>query len=554
MTNEKVPEKNSEPNQSKLIETESKEKREKVSYSVPDITGDEVQHLKKQFPQVFTDVGIDFEKLKTFLGNSIDKNPDRFTFSWAGKRDSIQILQMPTRSSLKPMKEESISFDSTENIFIEGDNLEVLKLLYKPYFNRIKLIYIDPPYNTGNDFIYQDNYADPLDTYLKLTGQKSEEGDLLTSNPETSGRFHSSWLSMLYPRLFLARQLLQDDGAIVISIDDHEVHNLRKVLDEIFGEENFIGQITLQSNPRGSQASKFLANVHEFLLIYCKNQENFEIKGYEIGEQTKSEFNSKHIDGRMYRLLGLRQRGGAWKREQRPKLFFPIYVNPSNNKVSLTKSDTFSIEVLPKRPTGEEGRWKWGKEKIKQNLQYVVGKKINREGEENAWDIFHMDFLETVGGEVRTSKPKTIWIDKELNYQNGRSEIKRLFSGKDIYDFPKPTYLVRKILKMFDLDGEIVLDFFAGSGTTAHSVLLENFEERDEVKFISVQLPEPVPKDSEANEAGYSTISQICEERIKKSISELVSRDPSDRRILGLGVKFFKLTKSNYRSFRSLIC
>ncbi len=527
--------------------------RTKVVREVPELVKEDVDRLRSLFPNVFVEGKIDFEKLRTTLGDIVDKSPDRYIFSWAGKRNAIQILQMPTRATLIPIKEKSMNFDTTENIFIEGDNLEVLKLLYKPYFGKVKLIYIDPPYNTGNDFIYADNYADPLDSYLKITGQKSAEGNLLTTNPETSGRYHSSWLSMIYPRLFLARQLLQEDGVVILSIDDHEFHNLRRIMDEIFGEENFIGQITLQSNPRGSQASKYLAAVHEYLLIYCKNTQSFDIKGFELGEQTKSEFIYTYKDGRKYRLLGLRQRGGAWKREQRPKLYFPIYINSKNGEVQLEKSTTFSKEVLPKRPTGEDSRWKWSKEKVARSREYVVGKRINRAGQEDSWDIFHMDFLETEEGEERTAKPKTIWIDKELNYQNGRAEVKKLFNGIDLFDFPKPTYLIKKILDMFDLDGEIIMDFVAGSGTTAHAVLSKNFEDGGNRKFICVQLQEPVPEKSEAYKAGYSTISEVCKERIRRAAQQLkngASKSSAD--IFDAGFKVFKLAESNYKSWKGV--
>ena len=214
-------------------------KKQSVKKETPTITNDQLAGLRELMPQAFTEGKIDVDKLRASLGDFADERPERYSFTWAGKRDAIRILQTPSRATLNPARKESVDFDKTQNIFIEGDNLEVLKLLYKPYFGQVKMIYIDPPYNTGNDFVYPDNFADPLDTYLKLTGQKDSEGNLLTSNAETSGRYHSAWLSMMYPRLFLARQLLREDGVIFVSVDDNEVHNLRLIMNEIFGEENF---------------------------------------------------------------------------------------------------------------------------------------------------------------------------------------------------------------------------------------------------------------------------------------------------------------------------
>ena len=219
---------------------------EKVADTSGDVLADQVARLRGLFPEVFAEGKIDFDKLRATLGAAVDSGPGRFSFTWAGKDDAISVLQTPSRATLTPCPEESVNFDATGNAFIEGDNLEVLKLLYKPYFGRVKLVYIDPPYNTGQDFVYPDNYADPLKTYLEMTGQADTDGNRLTSNPETSGRYHSSWLSMMYPRLFLARQLLRDDGVICVSIDDHEVHHLRMLMNEVFGDENFVATVLWQ--------------------------------------------------------------------------------------------------------------------------------------------------------------------------------------------------------------------------------------------------------------------------------------------------------------------
>jgi adenine-specific DNA-methyltransferase len=250
--------------------------RKRVAKEVPELVAEDIDKLRVIFPYVFVEGKIDFEKLRQSLGQFLDDRPDKYAFNWAGKRNAINVLQMPTRATLAPAESESVNFDTTENLFIEGDNLEVLKLLYKPYFGKVKMIYIDPPYNTGNDFIYQDNYADPLDTYLGITGQKDTQENLLTSNPETSGRYHSAWLSMIYPRLFLAKQLLGDDGAIAVSIDDHEIHNLRLIMNEIFGEENLVNVLIVRRRIKSLNIQfkqiKSLNQAFEYVLIYRKSE------------------------------------------------------------------------------------------------------------------------------------------------------------------------------------------------------------------------------------------------------------------------------------------
>jgi adenine-specific DNA-methyltransferase len=253
--------------------TTTREFGEPVHRETVNVAEEQLARLKELFPETFAEGQVDFEKLRATLGDLVDDRPERYTFTWAGKRDAIRLLQTPTRATLVPCREESVNFDETQHVFIEGDNLEVLKLLYKPYFGRVKMIYIDPPYNTGNDFIYPDNFADPLATYLQLTGQQDAEGTLLTSNPETSGRYHSAWLSMMYPRLFLARQLLREDGVIFVSIDDHEVHNLRLLMNEVFGEENFIATVIWQKVYSPKNTAKHFSEDHDYALVYARSAE-----------------------------------------------------------------------------------------------------------------------------------------------------------------------------------------------------------------------------------------------------------------------------------------
>jgi len=439
---------------------------ESISKTAPNLFTERMEEFKNLFPEVGTGGKIDFDKLKMALGEEVDGRPERYSFTWAGKKDAIRLLQVPSRATLVPDKDESVAFDTTQNIFIEGDNLEVLKLLWKPYFGRVKMIYIDPPYNTGNDFIYNDNYLDPLDTYLMLTGQRDVGGNLLVSNPETSGRYHSTWLSFLYPRLFLARQLLQNDGVIFVSIDDNEVHNLRLLMNEVFGEENFIAQITIQSNPRGRQAETFVATVHEYLLAYSKDIDYCRLSGSPLTEKQMKEFKYQDKDGRKYRLLGLRQRGSASRRQDRPDMYYPLYVDTESGEVSTVKDSPFTVEVLPKKSTGADGRWMWAKEKVQKEIDKIEARLIRGR---NEWDIFVKDYLDSEEGKERTRKLKTIWSDKSLNYQNGTQEIKELL-GEGVYEFPKPTALLSEIITMTGDEDAVCLDFFAGSCTTAQAL------------------------------------------------------------------------------------
>lgn len=520
--------------------------KKRVNYKAPNLFAERMEELKTMFPEVLTEGKIDFDKLKTALGEETDGKPERYSFTWAGKKDAIRLLQVPNRASLVPDKDESVNFDTTQNIFIEGDNLEVLKLLWKPYFGRIKMIYIDPPYNRGADVIYQDDYTDPLGAYLTLTSQKDVQGNLLTSNPDTSGRYHSSWLSMLYPRLFFARQLLQDDGVIFVSIDDNEVHNLRLLMNEIFGEENFVAQITARTNPRGRTLDPFIAKTHEFLLIFARNANTNALSEIPKTPKALAEYDKQDEHGQ-YRELELRNRNPMFNRKNRPHMFYPIYVNPENNGVSLDKQEEFHEEVYPLNSKGEEGCWTWGKEKAVSNSHMLVGKKVAT----GAWRIFRKDYLPEEGA---TTKEKSIWLDKTINHENGKEELGRLFDITP-FDFPKSVDLMKKciLLGTEKSSQDLVLDFMAGSCTTAQAVMEMNRGDNGNRKFIMIQLPEPTPEDSATQKAGYNTIADIGKERIRRVIAKM-KKDGEGKLDLGnpetpedLGFKVFKLTESNSR-------
>ncbi|MGD0552622.1 MAG: site-specific DNA-methyltransferase [Sedimentisphaerales bacterium] len=513
--------------------------------------------LKSQFPQIFAEGKVNPDKLKQALGEDLDTNNERYGLSWAGKTECFRHIQEMTTATLKPLRSESVDFDKTENIFIEGDNLEVLKVLQRSYYGKIKMIYIDPPYNTGNDsFIYPDRFKEEKDDYELRAGIKDAEG-LLTKdgfwrkNSKDAGHFHSNWLSMMYPRLFLAKNLLRNDGVIFVSIDDNEVHNLRMAMNEIFGEENFVGQITILSNPRGRQSENFIATVHEYIIVYAKYIEECSIVGLDLTEEETGDYDKVDENGKHYRLLGLRQRGVAWRRQDRPQMYFPLYVNPRNGSVRLSPDKSHTIEVFPKRPDGQEGRWKWGKGKISNELHKLEGKLVSGRDE---WDISVHDYLETEDGIERTKKVKSLWDDKALNYQNGTEEVKLLFNGKTIFSYPKPTSLLKSVVSILQDKSSVALDFFAGSCTTAHAVMALNTEDGGNRKFICVQLAEPCEEESEAFKAGFKTIADIGKERIrraaKKIKKEIEGNLKFDKNKLDLGFKVLKLEQSNFKQWR----
>jgi len=549
----------------------SNEIPEKMDLHSMDISEENRLCLKQLFPAVFTETyddkdemveSVDFERLKAEIGKFSDvfeSRRERYGMDWPGKKDALKLIQQPSIATLKPCRDESVNFDSTENLFIEGDNLEVLKLLQKSYYGKIKMIYIDPPYNTGEQFIYPDKYSETLETYLAYAGLIDNEGKKFATNTPNEGRFHTKWLNMMYPRLYLARNLLKDDGVIFISIDDNEVANLRKLCDEIFGEENFIGTLVIQSNPRGSQEPFGISSEHEYVLCYGKTESGkSSIIGYER-EGNDEEFSFIDEYGRNARLLGLRKRGGDWRREDRPNMYYAFYVDPNTKKVSLYKDDIFTIEVFPVRPDGSESRWTWGKEKTENNLHLLTAKNVNR-GNKTIFDIYRIDYLENEQGIKKREKVKSIWQDKELNYQYARQFFKIHFDSSEIFDFPKSPHLIEKMASIFFENNYIVLDFFAGSCTTAHAIMDLNKEDGGNRKFIMVQLPEPCEENSEAYKAGYKNIAEIGKERIRRVINKIEEEQKAKQsdmfkdtgKKLDLGFKALKLDKSNFKIWEGL--
>ena len=402
---------------------------EKLDMQSPDWVNKNSQFIAERFPNCVTEtaegIKVDFELLKQELSNDIiEGNKERYRLEWSGKREAIVTANLPTTKTLRPVREDSVDFDNTENLYIEGDNLEVLKLLQESYLGKIKMIYIDPPYNTGKDFVYKDNFSKDAQEELEESGQKDEYNQRLVANPETAGRYHSDWLSMMYPRLKLARNLLTDDGVIFISIDDNEVHNLRKICDELFGELNFLACVSVVSNLKGRSDDKYFATSHNSMLVYKKT--SFTTRGIPLPEEYLKDYKENDENLGKYRTQGLRKRGSGAKREDRPNMFYSFYVNPSNNSISLDADNEFYIEVLPKLSDGTDGRWRWGKETARARITELVAKEV---GKEKRYDIFQKDFL-IVDGKIKTVIPKSVWLHPKFANEAGTLEVKSLLNSK----------------------------------------------------------------------------------------------------------------------------
>ena len=482
-----------------------------------------VEKLKAVFPEVFADGKVDFDKLQGLLGHYIADDKEKYSFSWKGKADSLRLAQKRSTGTLRPCKEESKDWDTTENLYIEGDNLEVLKLLQSSYLNSIKMIYIDPPYNTGNDFVYTDDFADGIAHYKEVTGQATK------SNPETAGRYHTNWLNMMYPRLKLARNLLTDDGVIFISIDDNEQSNLKKLCDEVFGEDNFIAVFPWRKRTAKSDVPFGVSQDYEWIMAYARSQDF--IAAIEGG--TRKYFTTPDFPGRPWRIHDLTKQTSA---SERPKSFFTL-VNPKTGKEypanpnrtwAITK-DTF------------EGYYKQGKIVFPDDYDFL---NITQP----AFRYFKDDDEKKAGEKfgciaVSTNLPKEIGMTKE-----GTAEITELFEKK-VFGFPKPVALLKFLISIttkFDKDA-IVLDFFSGSATTAHAVMQLNAEDGGNRRFICVQLPEKTDEQSEAYKAGYKTICEIGKERIRRAGEKIKeeNRDKEGIENLDIGFKVFKLDSSN---------
>ena len=501
----------------------------------PDIAAENIEKLKNIFPDIFEEGKIDFSKLKQDLGEYVDDEKERYNFSWNGKGRALRLSQTPSAGTLRPCPEESKNWDNTKNLYIEGDNLEVLKLLQKSYHGKVKMIYIDPPYNTGNDFVYPDNFADSIENYKEITGQVDSEGHNYGNNSETNGHYHTDWLNMMYPRLRLARSLLSDDGVIFISIDDNELANLKKACDEIFGEMNFESCITWRRRSnQPNDKSKMIAKVAENILVYAKDSNylstNRGFYGVPISDTRKAEYTNPDNDAR-----------GPWS------------TNPW--KAAVGRGGTNYSITTPSGIVYTE-TWYGSKETfdalLKDNRVYWTdgGNGFPR------IKIFLSDAEKT--GQAATN---FFTNDRFGSNQEGSAEVEKLFRIKGIFDNPKPMRLIKSLLQLSTNDCSILLDFFSGTATAAHAAMQLNAEDGGSRRFIMVQLPEPCPEGSEAAKAGYKNICEIGKERIRRAGEKIKTEveeqntqlklDEKPKKVPDIGFQVFKLDSSNLKKWNT---
>lgn len=466
--------------------------------------------LKSVFPECFAEGKLDIDKLLSLCGEYIDNDFERYKFEWKGKAECLRLAQKRSTGTLRPCPEESVNWDTTKNLYIEGDNLEVLKLLQTAYYRKVKMIYIDPPYNTGNDFVYEDDFADPLARYKEVTQQTTK------SNPETMGRFHTKWLNMMYPRLRLAANLLRDDGVIFISIDDNEVTNLRKICDEVFGEENFVCQFVWKSKLGKVGTTTTISSIHEYIICYSKSCGNVEFKMIETNNKGRKE--------------NLRQWGQADRREDRPSMFYPIIIN--------------GVKVYPIKEDGTEGRWRVGEDKANELLKEGCLELSLKDGKYNIYRIFDEG--------ISITPYETLLLNDFGTTANGAIALKNLDLNK-MFDFSKPIELIKHFGMLCSKEDDIILDFFSGSATTAHAVMQLNAEDGGNRQFIMVQLPEVCDEKSEAYKAGYQNICEIGKERIRRAGKKILEENNQmtleDKEQLDIGFKVFKLDSSNLKTW-----
>lgn len=485
-----------------------------------DIAEDRKAQLRQTFPEVFREDKIDFDALKRALGEWVAPEKERFGLNWPGKAECSKLIQRASVGTLLPMRKQSVNFDTTENLIIEGDNLEVLKLLQKSYYGKVKMIYIDPPYNTGNEFIYPDNFHEGLQDYLKYSGQVDVEGRKHSTNTESGGRYHSNWLSMMYPRLFMARNLLREDGAIFISIDDNEAHNLRGLMDELFGTENFVANIIWKHTQQSKNDERYFSRHHNSIVVY-KKSEQLSSFTFERTDDDNKAYSNPDNDSK-----------GPWRSGD---------VRSPNYRESL--------RFVIKTPSGKsidapENGWRWKKETLDQKLK--TGEIFFSNDEAR---IIRKIYLHEQEGRT----PENLWLsDFAGTTRNANAELKELFDNPP-FDTPKPTQLIKRMLNLVTPDGEgIVLDFFAGSGTTAHAIMELNKGGDGKRKFILVQLPEPT------DNPDYPTIADITRERVRRVSARLQAEQaavvpdlltPADdtKTAPDFGFKAFRLAASNFK-------
>lgn len=487
-----------------------------------DLRAEMICKLYYLLPEIFTEGDkIDFEKLQELLSDDIDDSLERYNFTWSGKKQAMKLVQNPTIATLKTNKNKGKNWDTTQNVFIEGDNLEVLKLLQKSYSNKVKLVYIDPPYNTGKDFIYKDNFTDNLQNYLKQSGQVDDKGNRWNMNSDRNGRYHTDWLNMMYPRLKLARNLMAEDGVIFISIDDSEQANLKKICDEIFGENNFLAQVIWERAYSPVNLKKNFSQSHDYLLVYGKDISLIESNGLKRSDDANMRYSNPDKDPR-----------GPWKSSD-------LSVGPAIEKNIYQIVTPAGREVFP--PSGYS--WRLSRERFDEFVE-----------DDRIWFGPNGDATPSIKrflSEVKqTIVPMTIWNYEDVGHSQSASQnLKRLFDNKAYFSYPKPVPLIQRIIELYSNKDSIVLDFFAGSATTAEAVMKMNEEDGGARRFLCVQLPEKINEKEVAYKDGYHTISEIAEKRIDLAGDKIITKNPSLINQLDIGFKVFELGKSNLKKW-----
>ena len=478
---------------------------------------------------------IDFDMLKQELSDHVvDGLQERYQFTWPDKRKAILAANAPINKTLRPCREESVDFDNTENLYIEGDNLEVLKLLQETYLGKVKMIYIDPPYNTGNDFVYNDDFKQSSDEYVENSGQLDDEGNRIVANTESNGRFHTDWLNMIYPRLKIAKDILDNDGIIFISINDKEQENLKKICDEIFGNSNFIACIPRKTGAGNAAArgNAILRKPFDYILLYKKSDSCI------LRRKLVGQYEYKYSDDYgAYRLGQYQATGSDATRDARPSLYYPIYVD-KNGKLSTVHKEDAVKTILPKKIKGEDGRWMWKPDKFNQdNNKYIY-----YDGERLYRKIYYDESKEQNKYQVEQA-----WLDGSI-YQNaaGTKELGAIMNSENaVFSNPKPVDLIKWCVNLHFKNDVTVLDFFSGSATTAHAVMQLNAEDGGKRKFIMVQLPEVCAENSEAYKAGYKNICEIGKERIRRAGKKIKEENPLTTQDLDIGFRVLKCDSSN---------
>lgn len=530
---------------------------ERMKMCSRDNVAQNIEAVGRLFPHALTEVmrdgklvqAIDFDVLRQELSREIvEGREERYAFTWPDKRQAILAANASIAATLRPIVEDSVGRDGTagsfdsENLYIEGDNLDVLKLLQETYLGKVKMIYIDPPYNTGNDaFVYDDDFAMEGGDFVAASKVYDADGNRtydFRANNESNGRFHTDWLNMIYPRLRVAKSLLADDGVIFISIDDNEVHNLRKVCDEIFGEGNFVADLSVVNNLKGRNDKKYIARANDRILMYVKSQDYAE-NGLPLSEDILREYKEKDDKGQ-YRLIELRKRGGQDTRADRPNMYYPLYVDSVTGAVSMEENDVFSCKALPIKSNGVDGRWRWGRETAKKNIDHLFGRLVG-----NKYNIYEKDYLEGEDG-ARRIRPKSVLWGASYSTDVATKEYRTLMEEIDFTN-PKPVSLLSDIIIYATNPNEdsIILDFFSGSATTAHAVFLSNFTDGGQRRFIMVQLPEATDEGGTAYKAGYRNICEIGKERIRRAGAKIAAEAGEKAAGIDLGFRCLRLDTSN---------